>query len=212
MMNTIPLSLIVYIEQEVIPQYTFFDKAHQEDHVRRVINESLSLANHYEVNHAMVYTVAACHDLGLKEGREHHHTASKRILLQDKRLSEWFDDRQINIMADAVEDHRASNGYEPRTIYGKIIAEADRLIDTNDILLRTIQYGMSHYPELDKDGHYQRFCQHLNDKYARGGYLKLWIPQSDNARNLEELRKVIEDKDELKRLFNELYMKEISVK
>lgn len=42
-------------------------------------------------------------------------------------------------MREAVEDHRASSDHEPRSIYGKIVAEADRIIDTDTTLRRTVR-------------------------------------------------------------------------
>ena len=194
-----------YIETEIIPSYETFDKAHRTDHVRQVIAESLKLASHYEVNERMVYTIAAYHDIGLCEGRERHHLVSSRMLRGDKRLYEWFTDEEIETMAQAVEDHRASCGHAPRSIYGCIIAEADRLIDPMLVLLRTVQYGLSHYPKLSKEQHYLRFCEHLQEKYAEGGYLKLWIPESDNAAHLTELRAMIADEANKRKLFEQFF-------
>ena len=111
-------------------------------------------------------------------------------------------------MKEAIEDHRASNKQIPRSIYGKIVAEADRIIDPEVTLRRTVQYGLSHYPEMDKEQQYARFRKHLNDKYAEGGYLKLWIPQSDNAGQLAELRKLITSEDKLIKVFDRLYLEE----
>ena len=73
MTHNIPIELQRYVQERIIPQYAGFDKAHQIDHVEKVIEESLKLALHYEVDSAMVYTIAAYHDLGLCEGREFHH-------------------------------------------------------------------------------------------------------------------------------------------
>lgn len=194
-----------YVEKNIIPQYESFDKAHQRDHAYQVIERSLNLAKHYDVDINMVYAVAAYHDTGLCEGRETHHTASKHIILTDKNLRKWFNEEQIATMADAAEDHRASSGHEPRSIYGKIVAEADRLIDPETVMRRTIQYGIDHYPQLDKEGQYQRFKQHLIEKYSDTGYIKLWLPESDNAPRLEELRKIIRSEDKLKECFEQLY-------
>ena len=182
-----------YIETAILPRYKDFDPAHRTDHVLQVIAESLKLSKHYDVDERMVYTIAAYHDIGLCEGRERHHLVSGRMLRADERLHEWFTDEEIETMAQAVEDHRASLDHAPRSIYGRIVAEADRLIDPMTVLLRTVQYGLSHYPELDKEEHYQRYCEHLQEKYAEGGYLKLWIPESDNAARLAELRALIAD-------------------
>lgn len=207
----IPAELHGYVRQSIIPQYASLDKAHQIDHVEKVIEESLKLAVYYEVDHSMVFVIAAYHDLGLCEGREFHHIVSGRMLLADETLRQWFTDEQLLQMKEAIEDHRASNKQAPRSIYGKIVAEADRIIDPEVTLRRTVQYGMSHYPEMNKEQQYERFRKHLNDKYAEGGYLKLWIPQSDNAARLAELRWLIADEEELKIVFNELYKEEISV-
>ena len=194
-----------YIETEIIPRYEAFDKAHRTDHVRQVIAESLKLASYYEIDERMVYTIAACHDIGLCEGREYHHLVSGRLMRADERLREWFTEEEIEIMAQAVEDHRASLDHAPRSIYGRIVAEADRLIDPMTVLLRTVQYGLSHYPELDKEEHYQRYCEHLQEKYAEGGYLKLWIPESDNAARLAELRALMADEIRKRKVFEQFY-------
>ena len=198
-----------YVEQNIIPQYDNFDKAHQRDHVLMVIQQSLELAEKLGVDADMAYTIAAYHDTGLCEGREHHHEVSARIIRADQTLRKWFTEEQINIMADAAEDHRASSGHEPRTIYGRIVAEADRFIDGNTIILRTIQYGIDHYPELDREGHYQRMLSHLHEKYGRNGYLHLWFNDSPNAQRLRQLQDIIDNEVELRRLFNLYFPKQI---
>lgn len=204
----ISIKLCEHIHERIIPQYVNFDKAHRIDHVEKVIEESMKLALHYEVNSAMVYTIAAYHDLGLCEGREFHHIVSGKILFADETLWQWFTDDQMLQMKEAIEDHRASNKQAPRSIYGKIVAEADRIIDPEITLRRTVQYGLSHYPEMDKEHQYERFRKHLADKYAEGGYLKLWIPQSDNAGRLAELRQLITNEERIRRVFDQLYEEE----
>ena len=197
-----------FIEKNIIPQYAMFDKAHQEEHVRQVIQQSMYLAPFYDVNANMVYAIAAYHDLGLCKDRKTHHLVSGNIIRADECLNAWFTPEQIEIMAQAAEDHRASSGHEPRSIYGKIVAEADRLIDEKTILRRTIQYGMNHYPELDKEGQIHRTLEHLNEKYAERGYLKLWIPESPNAEKLRKLQEAIKDKDKIRKFVEQIYEKE----
>lgn len=210
MVYDVPVDLQRYIYEKIIPQYVNFDMAHQIDHVEYVIQESLRLAFFYEVDLSMVYTIAAYHDLGLCEGREFHHIVSGKMLLADETLRRWFTDDQMQQMKEAIEDHRASNKQTPRSIYGKIVAEADRMIDPEVTLRRTVQYGLSHYPEMDQEQQYERFCKHVADKYAEGGYLKLWIPQSQNAVRLEELRRLIKNEDKLREVFDRLYLGIIS--
>lgn len=197
--------LRLYVESEIIPRYLAFDRAHNVDHVRTVIDESLRLAAFYDVDPDLVFAAAAYHDTGLSEGRERHHVVSARIVRTDPRLREWFTEEQIDTIADAAEDHRASTDREPRTLYGRIVAEADRVIDPELTLRRTVQYGLEHCPEMDRDEQYVRFRDHLTKKYAPGGYLKLWIPESDNAARLEVLRRTIANEASLRERFDALF-------
>ena len=195
--------ILHFIEKEILPQYDTFDAAHQRNHTQKVINESMVLASGYDVNPDMVYTIAAYHDLGLCEGRETHHLVSGAILRNDERLRQWFTSEEIEVMAQAVEDHRASATHAPRSIYGRIVAEADRNIDIDVIITRTLQYGLTHYPELDAEGHVHRAIQHLHEKYSRTGYLKLWIPGSKNERELHRLWDLIDDETTLRRIITD---------
>lgn len=207
-----------YVEQEILPRYNHFDSAHKLDHVQKVMAQSMEIAHKLaaaegsdggtQLNMDMAYTIAAYHDTGVVEGREHHHTVSGRIIRQDEHLRQWFSETEIETMAQAAEDHRASAQGEPRSLYGKIVAEADRDIEPTTIVRRTVQYGLSHYPDLDREGHWQRTLQHLNEKYAEGGYLKLYIPCSRNWQQMQKLRQLIADRARLRTLFDQIINKE----
>lgn len=199
-----------YIESEIIPRYDNFDGAHRRDHVRSVIGQSQELSRYYDVNPEILYAAAAYHDLGLCEGREKHHLESGRIIREDKTLLNWFSVEEIEVIAEAAEDHRASNEIPPRSIYGKIIAESDRLIDTETVIRRTVQYGFAHYPQMNREQMWERTLTHLQKKYGYGGYLKLWIPESSNSCRLEELRKIIADEKRLRSMFDRFYDEEQS--
>ena len=194
-----------YIEREILPRYEHFDAGHRTDHVRTVIEQSPALAGRYGLDPDMAYTIAAYHDTGLVNGRERHHLDAGRILAEDPVLRRWFTEEQITTMREAVEDHRASSDHAPRTIYGRIVAEADRVIDPVTILRRTVQYSLANYPSLDREGHWARCMDHLRKKYAEGGYLRLWIAESENARRLEELRALIRDTQRIRQLFDETF-------
>ena len=195
-----------FIEREIVPRYDDFDAGHGRDHVLTVMSQALSLAQYYpEVDQCLLLVAAAYHDLGLINGREHHHTDSARIVREDERLRQWFDEDEINTIADAAEDHRASSDHEPRTIYGRIVAEADRIIDGKTIVRRALQYGLKHEPGLDREGQYARLMEHMREKYDYGGYLQLWIPQSDNAKRLEEFRRLLANETAFRQLFNSIY-------
>lgn len=205
----IPDTLIHYIETEIIPRYQDFDKAHNLLHVQTVISESLALARqHPEVDERLVYTIAAYHDTGLCRDRATHHLVSGEILMADTTLRQWFSEEEIQTMREAVEDHRASTDHEPRSIYGRIVAEADRIIDSDITLRRTVQYGLKLDPTADEEWHYQRFHKHLMEKYAPGGYLKLWFPYGKNAERLKQLQEIIADENQLKEVFHRIFKEE----
>ncbi len=198
-------SLKNYIETDILPLYDSFDAAHQRNHVEMVIEQSKTIATDLDVNMDMAYTIAAYHDTGLTADRKSHHLVSGKIVREDMRLRHWFREEQIEVMAQACEDHRASSDHEPRSIYGKIVAEADRFIDPDTIILRTVQYGLANYPELDKEGHWLRTLKHLHEKYAEGGYLRLWFDNSPNVVRLNALREIITNDPLLLNKFNIQY-------
>jgi uncharacterized protein len=204
------LDLVEYIETKILPQYTQFDKAHNLQHVMHVIKDSLILANSCGADINMVYTVAAYHDMGLSGPRAIHHISSGKILAADAKLKKWFTPAQIQVMKEAVEDHRATASHSPRSIYGKIVAEADRELEPMTVLTRTIQFGLNAYSNKTKEEQYNKFCYHLEEKYAAGGYLKLWIIGSPNEKRLNELRNIMSNRTILRELFNKIYDQESS--
>jgi uncharacterized protein len=205
--NTPSLDLVEFVETNILPQYSQFDRAHNLEHVTRVIRNALDLVRTTGADINMVYTIAAYHDLGMSGPRAVHHITGGKILASDARLKHWFTDEQIRIMREAVEDHRASASHSPRSLYGKIIAEADRDIVPEVVIRRTIEFGLANYPELDYEQQWQRFQQHMDEKYSAHGYIRLWIPGSPNERRLNELRNIISQPTLLRQEFDRLYPK-----
>ena len=205
MQNNVSLDLMEFVEKQILPRYTAFGESHGLRHVSRVIKNSMELARITGANIDMVYVIAAYHDLGMNGPRAIHHITSGKILMADARLKRWFTHEQIKIMKEAVEDHRASSSRQPRSIYGKIVAEADRDIDNHEIFMRAIQFGIENNPDNDKEQQWERFAHHMEEKYSIHGYLKLWIPNSPNEKKLKTLRDIIEDKKKLRLYFDDIY-------
>ena len=182
--RNVSLDLMEFVEQNILPRYNSFDKAHRLSHVNHVIKQSLELALKCGADINMAYAIAAYHDLGLEGPRAVHHIQSGKILMADRRLQRWFSAEQLRIMKEAVEDHRASASHAPRSIYGKIVAEADRDLEPMHIFRRTVQYGLSHYPEY------------------------LWLPNSPNTENLKVIRDMINDRSALEDIFDTLFEEE----
>jgi hypothetical protein len=107
-----------------------------------------------------------------------------------------------------VSDDLASQGYRlkiydayrPQMAVTNFVEWAEDMDDT-----RMKEYF---YPELEKEGHWQRTLEHLHEKYYYGGYLKLWIPESPNAGRLEELRRIIADEPRLRQIFERIWEEE----
>ena len=199
------LDLVEFIETQILPQYQQFDRAHNMEHVTRVIRSSLQLAQQTGADVDMVYAIAAYHDLGLTGPRAIHHLTSGKILMADARLKRWFSPEQLRLMKEAVEDHRASASRAPRSIFGKIVAEADRDLEPNNVIRRTIQFGLVNYAQFDREGHWQRLLQHLEEKYSTRGYIHLWISGSQNERWLNELRELIEHPNNMRPIFDKIF-------
>ena len=205
------LDLMEFVEKNILPQYAAFDKAHNMEHVTRVIRRSLELARHTGADINMVYAIAAYHDLGMSGPRAVHHITGGKILSRDSRLKRWFSDEKLKIMKEAIEDHRASASRAPRSLYGKIVAEADRDIVPEQVFRRTVQFGLSNYPELDKEHQWLRFREHMDQKYSIHGYIKLWIPGSPNEEKLNELRNIIANEKALREQFERFFAEETTI-
>ena len=205
MKQQVSLEIMEFVERQILLRYNAFGESHGLRHVTRVIKNSLRLADVTGADIDMVYVIAAYHDLGMEGPRAIHHLTSGKILMADARLKKWFNADQLKVMKEAVEDHRASSSRQPRSIYGKIVAEADRDIDVHEIFLRAIQYGKENDPDKTVEEHWERFAQHMDEKYSNNGYIKLWIPNSPNEKALKELRNIIEDKKLLRKAFDDIW-------
>lgn len=202
------IKLINYLYHTILPIYKQFDKAHQNDHVHQVLKTSLEIATKLEnVRLDLVYVIAFYHDIGNLYGRDLHHITGGKYLEEDDMINKHFSKEDIKLMKEAIEDHRASHEHEPRSIYGKIIAEADRDIIPETIISRTVLFGLSHYPNISKEEHIKRSYVHLQEKYGRNGYLKLWLDSKKNVEGLNTLRDLIDDEIKIIQIITKEYEK-----
>ena len=202
-----------YVAENVLPRYDSYDKAHSRRHIQSVIDQSMEIfrklsagqmdgGRRYELNPDMVYAIAAYHDIGVCEGREYHHLSSGRMLEEDVRLRQWFTEEQMHVMREAVEDHRSSSKSWPRSIYGRIVSEADKVIDFDTVFSRAILYARAHYSGMTDEGIFRKSYGHLQDKYGDGGYMRLQFSDSPNAGRLAELREKLRDPELMRREYS----------
>ena len=179
-----------YIEQKIKPKYRNFDKAHSISHFNFVTRNCVEYAQEMikkgvDVDLEIAYVVGALHDVGIEKGREGHAKSSADMVRRDKELKSFYDETTINLIAEAVEDHSSHLEYEPRSIYGKIVADADRNNSLYLVFSRPVKYGLKNQKELNREQQIDTVYDFVKKKFGRNGYVKYWldIPQTTKEQN-----------------------------
>ena len=173
-----------YIEKNIFPIYEKNDLGHNLDHIKYVIDRSLKFANTLEsINYDMVYVIAAYHDIGHYIDAKNHEKIAADMLLEDENLREFFSEGELQTMAEAIYDHRASLETEPRSIYGKIVSSADRNTLIESPLKRTYTYRLEHNPNDSLDEIIEKSRQHIIKKFGNKGYAteKMYFERFNNC-------------------------------
>lgn len=207
----IKLELIKYIEQIVNYHYNLNDKGHGVEHAKYVINRSFEFAYQVEsINLEMVYVIAAYHDVAHHIDVKKYETISAKMLMEDKKLKDFFTDEQIKIMSEAVEDHRSSMETEPKSIYGKIVSSADRNTSVEVTLKRCYSYNRRHFSELKESEIIEECRKFLLKKFGINGYArsKMFFDDKEYKKYLDDITDLALDSDkfavEIKKV-NEIY-------
>lgn len=189
--------LVEYIKNEIFPLYDRNEFAHGINHIKTVIRRSLELADGYDVDFNIVYTVAAYHDLGHFIDRKRHEIISAEIFMKDENIKRWFADEQRMVIKEAIEDHRASCNHVPRTIYGKIVSTADRtIVDIDNTIKRSYTYGKKNYIGLSEEEQFDKVYEHLVEKYGERGYAKVYLEDKEFDEAVSKLRQALENREE----------------
>lgn len=196
-----------YIESNIFPSYTNNDLGHNLEHINYVIDRSLKFASTVDgINFDMVYVIAAYHDIGHYIDAKNHEKVSADMLLADTNLREFFSEEDIQLMAEAVYDHRASLDGEPRSVYGKIISSADRNTLVDVPLKRTYAYRLEHNPNDSLDTIIEESRQHVISKFGKQGYAteKMYFEDPDYCQFLEEISALAGDEVEFRKRYMEV--------
>ena len=155
-----------YLEKYVFPRYTLNERGHGIEHILNVIDREFELIeeNNLDLNNNMVYTIGAYHDIGHHIDAKNHEIVSAELFTQDEKMKKFFDEKEIEIIKEAIEDHRASNSYEARSVYGKLISSADRNTDYISIFVRTYSYNIRHFPSSTNQQLIEEAYKHLKNK------------------------------------------------
>lgn len=189
--------IVEYVEKNIFPVYDTFDKGHDSNHAKAVIERSLQywkvLADeNIDIN--MVYVVAAYHDIGNVVARKNHPYHSKQYLLADQNLTQWFSPEQMLVMAEACEDHSTSSQNPPRSIYGKIVSDADKDNDVSIGLFRAWEYAVGHLAHLSTKEKMEDIHRELVVRFGKDGKVVFYIPSQDNQHFVAEMQKFAQDK------------------
>ena len=189
-------ALLQYIAESVFPQYEKNDKGHGLDHIDYVIRRSLQFMKQFPgLSADMVYTIAAFHDIAHHIDKDRHEVLSAKVLYEDENLRRFFSEEQILTMQEAVEDHRASLEYPPRSNYGKIVSSADRSTDIDSFFKRTHAYSLKHFPHYSETECMERCYEHMKDKYGEDGYAKHYVVDEEYLLFLQTIRFLLADKE-----------------
>lgn len=195
-----------YIETTIIPLYKTLDSSHSPAHIEQVIANSFeivaSLPKSLAIQADIVYTVAAYHDIGLLKNRQNHEVHGRSILQNDLFLQKFFTREELLLSGEAVEDHRASSSCAPRSIYGKIISEADRDLDFMRILERTIRYAQEKKQLKDPKELQHEAYNYIHAKYGPNHSLVFWL---DYPKNIKEIQTYLKDINQFNQAFFSLY-------
>ena len=159
-----------YIESKILPEYDLNDKGHNIVHINNVLNRAFEIAEKYDVDENMLYTVVCFHDIACHINREEHEVLSSKRLYEDDNLRQFFNEEQIEIMRDAVVDHRSSLEYVPRNIYGKILSSADRKVDVDDYMRASMGFQKNKEPDSTDEELIEQSYLHAIRKFGRNGY------------------------------------------
>ena len=143
----------------------------------------------------MVYTIASYHDIGHHIDSKTHEIISADIMSKDKNLSDFFNEEELTIIKEAIEDHRASAKDEPRSIYGRIVSSADRNNTVEACLKRTYTYGKKLKPDATDEELFLRAYDVLVNKFGEGGYAKFYFKDKQYENFLKKLRDLLKDKE-----------------
>ncbi len=189
--------LIKYIEEKIFPIYDTFDKGHDLNHIEAVIARALELAKSIAgINFNIVYASAALHDIGIQVQRKNHALYSGLFVEQNHELEKFFAGEEIKIIKEAVEDHSTSRGIEPRSIYGKIVCDADKDNDLETSLLRAYEFTKKYYPDYDEEECIKNVFEQLQLKFGEDGKVRFWINNEKQQEFLNRMRQLANNEEE----------------
>ena len=195
--------LMLYIEQNIFPKYEKY-YSHGMLHINNVIKNMLMLAEYYKLDKNMAYVIASFHDIGLNVDRNNHEYESGKILNEDKELKKYFNNEQIKIMKEAVEDHRGSRKERPRNFYGECVSDSDRDFDISILARRQINTTLKCHTWVKTfDQHFERCYEYICGRINDSGKFNLWTNNPVLVERRDKFQKDYLDKKYARKIYKE---------
>ena len=196
---TINKDLENYIKNEILPQYEKNDGGHSLEHIDYVLKRCFKFAEQFEnIDFNMLFAIATFHDIAHHIDKKNHEKLSAEFFYNDEKMKEFFSESERVLIKEAIEDHRASSTYSPRSDYGKIISSADRSTDIDDFLRRTHSYTLKHFPDCTKEEMLKRAYDHTEQKYGKSGYAKHYVKDKEYEAFREEINLLLQDPEKFR--------------
>jgi uncharacterized protein len=172
-----------YLEKEILPRYFKLDAGHNENHIYNVLKFAYQLNELLGevVGSDLLTTAVLYHDLGItsadETGRADHHRRSGRLVRQDERLRAWLSEDEIEAVATACEQHRASFKGQRESLLSKIVADADTMDAFN--FERTVVYTNREWlPGGSVEEKIKHMYGHYRRKFSSQGYAKFELEEA----------------------------------
>ena len=190
---------INYVEDKVLPLYDTNIGGHGRDHILTVIMRSFEIKKEFDLSlkNKLILIIAAYHDIGYKKAPDNHEQVSSEMFLADKEIQKFLEPDEVQIVAEAIVDHRASLEYEARSEYGKLVSSADRETSVENMLKRSFLYQADKHadenPTIEQVIEYS--FKKLTKKFGKNGYAKMYFPDKKYTEYLKEMQELLENKD-----------------
>jgi len=106
------------------------DSAHDFEHVLRVYRNAERICKKEDVESRLVLTAALLHDIvSFRKSDKRSKTSSNKSSTEAKKILQKYNysEKDVSIIANAIETHSYSKNKTPKTLEGKILQDADRL-------------------------------------------------------------------------------------
>ncbi len=186
-----------YIEKNIVDEYQLNDGGHNINHINYVLKRAFEL-NNDNVDIDILYTCIMFHDIACHIDRENHEKLSAIRAFNDGFLNNYFNKDDMQLIKEAIEDHRASLEYEPRNIYGKILSSSDRKVEIKVYLISSMSFDIKKHSDMPKNDVIEASYNFAVKKFGKSGYAinKSYISDGKYEKFLSDLQYLISNKGE----------------